>query len=56
MILLDSDHLTVLKHKNSSRYVRLAGRLLSEPAELIGTTIVCVEEQMRGWLAAIAKE
>jgi tRNA(fMet)-specific endonuclease VapC len=56
MILLDSDHLTILKHKNSARYVRLAGRLLSEPAESIGTTIGCVEEQMRGWLAAIAKE
>ena len=44
MILLDSDHLTVLKYKDNVRYVRLAGRLMSESAESVGTTIVCVEE------------
>ena len=56
MILLDTDHLTVLKYTDSERYVRLHGRLLAAAPELIGTTIVNVEEQMRGWLAAIAKE
>ncbi len=55
MILLDTDHLTVLKYTDSERYVRLHGRLLAAAPELIGTTIVNVEEQMRGWLAAIAK-
>jgi len=56
LILLDTDHLTVLKYTDSERYVRLHGRLLATAPELIGTTIVNVEEQMRGWLAAIAKE
>ena len=56
MILLDTDHLTVLKYTDSERYVRLRGRLLAAVPELIGTTIVNVEEQMRGWLSAIAKE
>ncbi len=56
MILLDTDHLTVLKYTDSERYVRLHGRLLAAAPELIGTTIVNVEELMRGWLAAIAKE
>ena len=56
MILLDTDHLTVLKYTDSERYARLHGRLLAAAPELIGTTIVNVEEQMRGWLAAIAKE
>ncbi len=56
MILLDTDHLTVLKYTDSERYMRLHGRLLAAAPELIGTTIVNVEEQMRGWLAAIAKE
>jgi tRNA(fMet)-specific endonuclease VapC len=56
LILLDTDHLTVLKYTDSERYVRLHGRLLAAAPELIGTTIVNVEEQMRGWLAAIAKE
>jgi len=56
VILLDTDHLTVLKYTDSERYVRLHGRLLAAAPELIGTPIVNVEEQMRGWLAAIAKE
>ena len=56
MILLDTDHLTVLKYTDSERYARLHGRLLVAAPELIGTTIVNVEEQMRGWLSAIAKE
>ena len=56
MILLDTDHLTVLKYNDSERYARLHERLLAAAPELIGTTIVNVEEQMRGWLSAIAKE
>ena len=56
MILLDTDHLIVLKYTDSERHARLHGRLLAAAPELIGTTIVNVEEQMRGWLSAIAKE
>jgi hypothetical protein len=56
VILLDTDHLTVLKYTDSDRYALLHGRLLAAAPELIGTTIVNVEEQMRRWLAAIAKE
>jgi tRNA(fMet)-specific endonuclease VapC len=56
VILLDTDHLTVLKYSGSDRYARLHGRLLAAAPESISTTIVNVEEQMRGWLAAIAKE
>jgi tRNA(fMet)-specific endonuclease VapC len=58
MILLDTDHLTVLKYKASERAIRLSGRLALASADgtPIGTTISNVEEQMRGWLSAIAKE
>lgn len=57
MILLDSDHLTVLRYRTSERAVRLTARLDAAVAEhLIGTTVVNVEESMRGWMAAIAKE
>lgn len=56
MILLDTDHLTVLKYTDSERYGRLHARLLAAAPEPIGTTIINVEEQMRGWLAAIARE
>jgi tRNA(fMet)-specific endonuclease VapC len=55
MILLDTDHLTVLKYRDSERYAELTDRLRASN-DTVGTTVVNVEEQMRGWLAAIAKE
>ena len=56
MILLDSDHLTVLKYRGSERFVRLTERLNAVAGDPVGTTIVNIEEQMRGWLASLAKE
>src|SRR5262245_27732098 len=57
MILLDTDHTTFLKYPDSERGQRLVARLTAlQSDEMIGVTIVTVEERMRGWLAAIAKE
>jgi tRNA(fMet)-specific endonuclease VapC len=56
MILLDSDHLTILQVPSSARRQRLVARMALAVGETIGTSIVAVEEQMRGWLASIAKE
>jgi tRNA(fMet)-specific endonuclease VapC len=57
MILLDTDHLTVLKYPQSDRATRLMERLSSNsPNDVVAISIVSIEEQMRGWLAAIAKE
>ena len=57
MILLDTDHVTLLKYPEGERGARLANRLRAlPPEEVIGVSIITVEEQMRGWLAAIAKE
>ena len=57
MILLDTDHATFLKYPDGDRGRRLIDRLNAVPeSEVIGVTIVTVEERMRGWLAAIAKE
>lgn len=56
MILLDTDHVSVLKYPGTERHVRLMGRLDAAAVETIGTTIITVEEQMRGWLAAVARE
>jgi tRNA(fMet)-specific endonuclease VapC len=58
MILLDTDHLSVLRYRTSERAIRLTDRLVQASADgtRIGTTIANVEEQMRGWLAALAKE
>lgn len=55
MILLDTDHLTVLFSASGQRFGRLAARLAGA-TEPIGTSIVSIEEVMRGWLAAIASE
>lgn len=57
MILLDTDHVTVLKYAEGERGARLVERLQAAPPdEAVAVPIVAVEEQMRGWLAAIAKE
>jgi tRNA(fMet)-specific endonuclease VapC len=57
MILLDSDHVSHLKYIKGNRADRLMRKLAAQPlAEVISTTIITVEEQMRGWLASIAKE
>ena len=56
MILLDTDRLRVLRGEPSTRRTRLVTRLAAAGGETVGTTIVTVEEQMRGWLAAVAKE
>lgn len=56
MILLDCDHLSVLRFRTSPRAVRLNARLVSCGDDHIGTTIANVEESMRGWLATLAKE
>jgi len=57
MILLDTDHVTLLKYPESERGARLERKLRAlSRGEVVATSIVSVEEQMRGWLAAIAKE
>jgi len=56
MILLDSDHLTALKYTTGERSLRLRARLGAVVDEVVGTTVVNVEEQMRGWMAVLAKE
>jgi tRNA(fMet)-specific endonuclease VapC len=53
MILLDTDHLTVLSYPEGSRSAILVGRMQTAVRETFGTTVVSVEEQLRGWLAEI---
>lgn len=55
MIVLDSDHLSMLQHPESPEYERLTAAMgESTDAEFV-TTAVSLEEQMRGWLAAISR-
>lgn len=55
MILLDTDHVTVMLMPPSARRDRLFARLSTAVDGEVGVTVVTVEEQMRGWLA-VAKE
>ena len=55
MILLDTDHLTVLQIGKGERFQHLVMKI-AQSSEPLATTIVNVEEQMRGWLAVLAKE
>jgi tRNA(fMet)-specific endonuclease VapC len=57
MVLIDTDHSTFLKYPESEQGKRLIARLDALPeSEVVGVTIVTVEERMRGWLAVVAKE
>lgn len=53
MILLDTNHLSVLAFATSTPARRLLERLEQCDDEFVGTTIVSVEECFKGWLAAI---
>jgi tRNA(fMet)-specific endonuclease VapC len=53
MILLDTDHFSVLKYPESAQRARLEDRLAASSDRDIATTIVNAEEQVRGWLAEI---
>jgi tRNA(fMet)-specific endonuclease VapC len=55
MILLDTDHLSVLKYPEDPKQGRLVARMEASGESIFATTIVSVEEQMRGWLALIHK-
>jgi tRNA(fMet)-specific endonuclease VapC len=55
MLILDTDHVSVLQHEGSEAALRLMARL-TDAADDVATTSVTAEEQMRGWLAVINKQ
>jgi tRNA(fMet)-specific endonuclease VapC len=55
MVILDTDHLTLVLVPESAVAVRIMARLGSMGLHQITTTIVTYEEQTRGWLAQIAR-
>jgi tRNA(fMet)-specific endonuclease VapC len=54
VIILDTDVLSVVQRGDSPEYERLAKRLDAADEE-VAVTIISIEEQMRGWLAFIAR-
>ncbi len=55
MVVLDTDHLSVLEWETDTSASQLLARLSQlDPDEAV-TTIINFEEQMRGWLAYLAR-
>ena len=55
MLILDTDHISVLELANSVERARLIHRLNQVGKEAVVTTIISYEEQSRGWLAYVAR-
>jgi tRNA(fMet)-specific endonuclease VapC len=55
MLILDTDHLTIIQRATEPAYTLLRARLRQDTAGEICTTIINVEEQMRGWLTVLAQ-
>ncbi len=55
MVVLDTDHLTLMQRAESTAKARLRARLNEIDSREIATTIITYEEQMRGWLAYMAR-
>src|SRR5437667_7416066 len=55
VVILDTDHLTVVQRRAEPAYSRLRAHLSKLPPNTVQTTIVSFEEQVRGWLAVISR-
>ena len=55
MIILDTDCLSLLQRKRGNGYFELYENLSRFSSDDIATTIVSFDEQMRGWMALVAK-
>ena len=53
MIILDTDHINELQNTQGSLYQVLTARMSASADQDFATTVVTLEEQMRGWLALI---
>ena len=53
VILLDSDHITVLLRPDDKRHLPLRAALQRRWDDGVATTVVTVEESFKGWLARI---
>jgi tRNA(fMet)-specific endonuclease VapC len=53
MIVLDTDHISILQHADSEVAVALQERLGHSPDSHVATTAITLEEQTRSWLGLI---
>lgn len=56
MLVLDTTVLSILEWSATSPKAQRLLQRLENSGEKVATTIVCCEEQMRGWMAAIAEK
>ena len=55
MIVLDTDHISILQHVDSDLAAALQRRLARSPDTDVATTAITVEEQSRSWLSLISR-
>ncbi len=55
MFILDSDQMSLLEWGYSTESMHLRERLADVPQEEVVTTIINYEEQIRGWMAYVAR-
>jgi tRNA(fMet)-specific endonuclease VapC len=51
MVVLDTDHMSVLERNTQPGSTTLRAHLAHLPPDEVVTTIISYEEQMRGWMA-----
>jgi tRNA(fMet)-specific endonuclease VapC len=56
MILFDTDHLSILTNQNDAAYSTLVQRMVVSFDHDFAVSIISLEEQVRGWLADIARQ
>ena len=55
MVVLDTDHMSLLEWADVRDSTPLRTRLAALPPAEVATTIISYEEQMRGWMAYLAR-
>src|SRR5262245_61229429 len=55
LFLLDTDLLTLLRHRSQPEYDRIQAQRQNHPNDTIGTTVVSFQEQTQGWLSFISQ-
>ncbi len=55
MVILDTDHVSLLEWSGSPPAQKLEARLRQLPSGEVCTTVISYEEQLRGWMGMLAK-
>jgi hypothetical protein len=55
MIILDTDHISALQHRDTPQAFAWQARLETFSPDEIATTAITLEEQTRGWLGLIRR-